>query len=127
MSARFRGTYPSDWKQIATRVKDEAGWACVRCGHEHDPATGYCLTIHHADGDKANQAWYNLLPLCQRCHLHIQGKVRMEQVWPFEHSAWFRPYVAGYYAARFGFDYDRATCEANADDLVAMGQGRGAP
>jgi hypothetical protein len=56
------------------------------------------LTVHHLDGDKANCRWWNLASLCQRCHLHIQGKVDMARVYPFEHTAWMQPYVAGYYA-----------------------------
>jgi hypothetical protein len=116
-------TYPPDWKDIAQAVKEAAGWRCVRCGHAHEPTAGYTLTVHHADMSPANNEWYNLLPLCQRCHLHIQGKVVMERVWMFEHSAWFRPYVAGYYAAQAGLPTERAWVEAHADALIALGQG----
>lgn len=56
------------------------------------------LTVHHLDGDKANSAWWNLAVLCQRCHLEIQAKVVMERVYPHEHSEWFKPHAAGYYA-----------------------------
>jgi hypothetical protein len=56
------------------------------------------LTVHHLDGNKGNCRWWNLVALCQRCHLQIQGKVKMERVYPWPHSEWFRPYVAGYYA-----------------------------
>jgi hypothetical protein len=28
----------------------------------------------------------------------MQGKVKMERRWLHEHSDWFKPYVAGYYA-----------------------------
>ncbi len=55
-------------------------------------------TTHHLDGQKGNCNWWNLAALCQRCHLHIQAKVVMERVWMFDHSEWFKPYVAGYYA-----------------------------
>lgn len=27
------GTYPDNWRRLATEVKDQAGWRCVRCGH----------------------------------------------------------------------------------------------
>jgi hypothetical protein len=30
--------------------------------------------------------------------LRIQPKVVIERRWMFEHSEWFKPYVAGYYA-----------------------------
>lgn len=79
------------------------------------------LTVHHLDGDKANCRWWNLAALCQRCHLTIQGKVVMERVWPHEHSAWFRPYVAGYYAYRYlGEELTREETEARVDELLAL-------
>ncbi len=79
------------------------------------------LTVHHLDGNKANCRWWNLAALCQRCHLQIQGKVQMERVWPWEHSDWFKPYVAGYYAHVYrGEDLDRATVEGRLDDLLAL-------
>jgi len=90
--------YPDDWAEIARAVKEEACWACVRCGHPHDAKNGYCLTVHHLDLDPANCEWWNIPALCQRCHLQIQAKVIMEQIWMFEHSEWFKPYAAGYYA-----------------------------
>lgn len=100
------GEYPANWPEIAGRVKDAAGWVCVRgsCKHPHDPASGYTLTVHHLDGNKSNCAWWNLAALCQRCHLTIQGKVIMNRVWIFEHSTWFLPYVGGYYANIFSHD-----------------------
>ncbi len=79
------------------------------------------LTVHHLDGDKANCRWWNLAALCQRCHLTIQGRVLMARVWPWEHTEWFRPYVAGYYAwAYLGEDLSRAEVDARLDDLLAL-------
>lgn len=112
------GTYPDDWKDIAAAAKDEAGWICIRCGHEHDPPTGYTLTVHHLDGDKSNCAWWNLAALCQRCHLHIQAKVEMSRVWMFGHSDWFKPYVAGYYAHLRGEPTDRPYVLEHLDRLL---------
>lgn len=66
------------------------------------------LTVHHFDGNKSNNAWWNLMPLCQVCHLVIQGKVVPEQPWMFSHSEWFKPYCAGFYAATIlGIDVPR--------------------
>lgn len=65
--------YPPDWPAIALAVKNAANWKCSHCGHPHDVASGHVLTVHHLDGDKANCAPSNLVALCQRCHLHIQG------------------------------------------------------
>jgi hypothetical protein len=66
------------------------------------------LTVHHLTGcwgkeqeAKRDCRWWNLAALCQRCHLSIQRRVNMAQVWPHEHSEWFRPYAAGYYAATY--------------------------
>ena len=65
--------YPENWDAIATAVKVAAGWCCEHCGHEHDPEHGYCLTVHHLDGNKGNCEDSNLVALCQRCHLRIQA------------------------------------------------------
>lgn len=79
------------------------------------------LTVHHLDGDKANVRWWNLAALCQVCHLHIQNKVVMERVYPYPHSEWFRPYVAGYYAHVYlGLDLSREEVEARMDELLAL-------
>ena len=115
--------YPANWKEIATAVKAAAKWQCIRCGHAHSREGWRILTVHHLDGDKANCQWYNLAALCQRCHLHIQAKVVMQRVWAFDHSPWFVPYVAGYYAAQYGLSTDRAWVEAHADQLIQLGQG----
>lgn len=82
------------------------------------------LGVHHLDLNKSNCAWYNLVPLCQRCHLRIQAKVDMDRVWMFEHSEWFKPYVAGFYASRFQLPTDRGWVTARIEDLIALGQGR---
>lgn len=79
------------------------------------------LTVHHLTGVKADLRWWNLAALCQRCHLEIQGRVRMEQVYPHEHSEWFKPYAAGYYAATYlGEDLTREQTLARLDDLLAL-------
>lgn len=79
------------------------------------------LTVHHLDGDKRNCRWWNLAALCQRCHLTIQGRVQMARVWPWEHSDWFKPYVAGFYAFSYlGEDLSRDEVEARMDELLAL-------
>lgn len=113
------GDYPKHWHEIATVVKDAAGWRCVRCNHCHDPEAGYCLTVHHLDLNPANCAWWNIPALCQRCHLHIQGRVVMERPWLFAHSEWFKPYVAGYYAHLRGLPESRDYVMAHLDELLA--------
>jgi hypothetical protein len=79
------------------------------------------LTVHHLDGDKANNRWWNLAVLCQRCHLEIQAKVVMERVYPHEHSEWFKPHAAAYYA--FVYLDERLNREktlARLDELLAL-------
>ena len=98
MARKSTGDYPNNWGEIAKDVKDEAGWKCIRCEHVHEPEAGYTLTVHHLDLNPANCAWWNIPALCQRCHLIIQNKVVIERCWMFEHSEWFKPYVAGRYA-----------------------------
>lgn len=61
-------------------------------------------TVHHFDGDKSNCRWWNLMALCQRCHLQVQGKVNPENPYFLEHSGWVKPYVAGFYAAKYRND-----------------------
>jgi 5-methylcytosine-specific restriction endonuclease McrA len=117
-----KSNYPYNWKEISLQVKLDADWCCVRCGHEHDPAGGYCLTVHHLDGDPTNNAWWNLAALCQRCHLHIQGKVRMPQYWMFEHADWFKPYVAGYYAHIHNHLEDRDWVGEHIELLLSYGK-----
>jgi len=91
--------YPSDWPEIAQRIKDGAKWRCERCEHPHDVESHHVLTVHHLDGDKANCEAWNLAALCQRCHLHIQAKVKMDQLFLPEIipvSDWFKPHYEGY-------------------------------
>lgn len=94
--------YPPNWREIATAVKELAGWRCVRCGAAHVNRPGYTLTVHHLNMDAADCRWFNLAPLCCKCHLQIQHKVIMDRPWVMtEHSEWFRPYASGFFAARY--------------------------
>ena len=95
-------TYPANWKEIARRIKDAAGWKCERCGAPHSVKLHRVLTVHHLDGNKSNCEDWNCAALCQSCHLCIQGRVKMDQTF-FEEvltvSEWFRPHLAGYLAS----------------------------
>lgn len=94
--------YPENWKETADLVKGEAGWCCERCKHVHDRASGHVLTVHHLDGNKWNCERWNLAALCQRCHLAIQGRIIMHQLFMQEIldvSEWFKPHLAGYLAS----------------------------
>lgn len=122
MPRRSTGTYPDDWPAIAQAVKEAAGWRCIRCGHPHDPVAGYTLTVHHCDLNKSNCRWWNLLPLCQRCHLSIQHKLYLDRPWLMvEHSAWFKPYAGGFFAWKYlGLDLTQDQVEADIERFVGL-------
>lgn len=79
------------------------------------------LTVHHLNGIKHDCRWWNLVALCQRCHLSIQGRVTMARVYPLEHSDWFKPYAAGWYASAYlGEDLTREETIERLDELLAL-------
>lgn len=96
---RFTGQYADNGKAIRKAVREREGNKCIRC--QSPSVAGRILTVHHFDGNKANDEWYNLLALCQVCHLQIQAKVDPETPFFFEHSEWLKPYVAGFYAMKY--------------------------
>jgi 5-methylcytosine-specific restriction endonuclease McrA len=115
---RFTNDYNPDGKEKRRQAREDVGNKCIRCGSPSVP--GKILTTHHFDGDKSNDEWWNLLPLCQVCHLHIQGKVDPETPFFLEHSPWLKPYVAGFYAAKYeGKNLTRQEVEARLDELLA--------
>ncbi len=124
MARKHTGEYPANWLEIAKNVKELAGWRCVRCNHPHEPETGYTLTVHHLDMNASNCEWWNIPALCQRCHLEIQSKVVIERMWAFEHSRWFKPYLAGYYAHRLGLSESRYFCTKYADEIIKLAEGK---
>jgi hypothetical protein len=144
------GEYPPDWPEINAAVCASVGHRCIRCGHPYTKGTHgkgewtrcdeHCthndgpvrfwlgfpeaqwriLTVHHFDGNKSNCAWWNLLALCQRCHLRIQGHVNPQQPYMLEHSDWIKPYVAGFYAAKYeGKQLTREEVMQRLDELLA--------
>ena len=79
------------------------------------------LTVHHLNGVKHDCRWWNLAALCQRCHLLIQGRVDMNRVYVLEHSEWFKPYAAGWYAWSYlGEDLTREETMERLPDLLAQ-------
>lgn len=115
---RFVNDYNDDGQAKRREARERAGNKCIRCGSPSVP--GRILTTHHFDGDKANDAWWNLLALCQVCHLQIQAKVDPHQPYMFEHSAWLKPFVAGFYARKYeGREVTRAEAEARLEELLA--------
>lgn len=120
---RFTNDYNPDGQQKRRAAREAAGNRCIRCNHPNDVASGHVLTTHHFDGDKSNDAWWNLLALCQRCHLQIQGKVDPETPFFLEHSEWLKPFVAGFYAKKYeGQDLSRTEVLARLAELLAYEQ-----
>ena len=92
-------TYPPNWPEISKAIKKKNNYRCERCGHPNDVASGHVLTVHHLDGIKSNCEEWNLAALCQRCHLRVQARVKMNQLYFAEIlnvSAWFKPHLDGY-------------------------------
>lgn len=115
---RFTGEYNVDGKEKRRAAREAAGNKCIRCGSPSVP--GKILTTHHFDGNKANDAWYNLLALCQVCHLKIQGKVDPETPYFLEHSEWLKPYICGFYAYKYeGRLITREEAKIRMDELLA--------
>lgn len=122
---RWRSAFTGEWharEGIGDRLSVK-NVEVTMLGREIDrlEAQWRVLTVHHLTGDKRDCRWWNLCVLDQRCHLQIQGRVKMDQTYPFEHSEWFKPYAAGYYAATYlGEDLTREETEARLDDLLAL-------
>lgn len=92
---------PGDFaKAFSTYLSEYPAGVLVSAGNKVC-AEWRILTCHHFDGNKANCEWWNLLPLCQRCHLQIQTRVNPHQPYMFEHSPWLQPYVAGFYSVKY--------------------------
>lgn len=114
----FRGEYNSDGKTQRYLARERAGFKCIRCGSPSVP--GRILTTHHFDGDKSNDQWWNLMALCQVCHLQIQGRVDPNIPYFLEHSEWAKPYVAGFYAWKYeGRAVSRDEAEERMDELLS--------
>jgi hypothetical protein len=90
--------YPANWQAVQVQVKRAAAGKCVRCGQEHNPKAGQRLQVHHLDMNKANQAEWNLVPLCQPCRLVVQAMEDWEQGRLFPVEDWLMPYRLTYLA-----------------------------
>ena len=112
-----------DTTGVMTKIASPAGEWVGSSEHGDVEAQWRVLTVHHLDGNKANLQWWNLAALCQRCHLDIQWKVVMERVYPHEHTDWFKPHAAGYYAwVYLGQEISRDEALMRQSELLALEQ-----
>jgi len=68
--------YPKNWKEIRNKILERAKNCCELCGAENykphwKTRSKVILTVHHINFDINDNRIYNLLALCQRCHLKL--------------------------------------------------------
>ena len=67
--------YPPTWNQIATEVKEAAGWRCEKCSRqcrfpgEKLDTHQRTLTVAHINHVTMDCRPENLVALCPKCHL----------------------------------------------------------
>ena len=71
--------YPFQWSIISLEVRKKAKNCCELCGTENykphwKTKSKVVLTVHHIDGNTKNNSYYNLIALCQRCHLRLDAE-----------------------------------------------------
>jgi len=70
-----RTKYPANWDEIATEIKEQAGWKCEQCGLQcRFPGAEFdthkrTLTVAHINHVEMDCRPENLVALCPRCHL----------------------------------------------------------
>lgn len=75
--------YPWNWKQIRIAVLSRAQQRCELCNAQNykphwKTKSRVVLTLHHIDYDITNNKPYNLLALCQRCHLKLDVPLKIK-------------------------------------------------
>ena len=76
--------YHPNWKYIRKGILLRAENRCELCNAENykphwKTESKVVLTIHHIDFDIKNNKEYNLVALCQRCHLKLDLPVRIKR------------------------------------------------
>jgi hypothetical protein len=76
-------SYPDNWTEIATAIKESAGYRCHRCHCQCLPPTNsyrhldlslrrsLSAQVHHIDGNPDRNHPANLICLCAGCHLRV--------------------------------------------------------
>lgn len=71
--------YPANWREIATAVKDAAGWKCQQCGKQcRKPGEPFdthrrTLTVAHLNHTPEDCRPENLMAMCAPCHLRYDA------------------------------------------------------
>jgi len=80
-----RSKYPDNWDEIATDVKEQAGWQCEKCdlqcrfpGEKFDTHKR-TLTVAHINHVEMDCRPENLVALCPACHLRYDGERKAMQ------------------------------------------------
>lgn len=74
-----RKRYPTNWKEIAFKVKEEADWKCENCGMQcrrpDEPFDTHkrTLTVAHLNHTPEDCRRENLKALCSGCHLRYDA------------------------------------------------------
>lgn len=74
-----RSKYPANWDEIATAVKEAAGWKCEICGKQcRRPGEPFdthknTLTVMHINHVESDCAPENLAAGCAGCHLRYDA------------------------------------------------------
>ena len=76
--------YPNNWKTIRAKIMERAEGRCELCNAENymphwKTGSRVILTVAHIDQDTLNNKDYNLLALCQRCHLKIDMPYKVKK------------------------------------------------
>ncbi|MDV3002687.1 MAG: hypothetical protein N5P05_004342 (plasmid) [Chroococcopsis gigantea SAG 12.99] len=91
-----KSRYPKDWKKLAFRIKEAAGWKCQKCHRQcirpGDDISGLSksergaktLVVHHFNYLPEDNRPENLIAVCSPCHLGFhnrgQGNVTLGQL-----------------------------------------------
>lgn len=77
--------YPPNWIEIATAIKEAAGWKCEKCGRQcRFPGEKFdthqrTLTVAHINHVEMDCDESNLVALCPKCHLAYDEKRKAMQ------------------------------------------------
>ena len=76
--------YPNNWKEIAKKIKEHAGWKCEQCGKQcRKPGEKFdthknTLTVAYLNHTPEDIRPENLKAMCAPCHLRYDAKHHAE-------------------------------------------------